>query len=297
MNLIKKLYKKLFISGYWTIAMADLSKSNEFVSMYDNKKNWAADPFIVEHNGKIFIFVELYDYKNKRGKIAVAEFKNLSEKLQFEVIISDKYHFSYPNIFKFNNEYYMIPESGENLSVDLYHAVDFPYKWEKVKTLLFGEDYADSTFFDFENKKYLINYQKKEGKFSLNLYEFCLNKFELIQVDSIITKNDNIRPAGNFFYKNNKIYRPSQKNDLCYGEAIIINEVNGLFDEKIVTTVFPSQIKVLNKKINRVHTLNFLNEMCVIDAFCEKFDLFKIFNMGTRIFRRIIKQGRKKHEK
>ena len=42
-------------------------------------------------------------------------------------IINEPFHMSFPNVFKFENEFYMMPENSESNQLRLYNAVDFPY--------------------------------------------------------------------------------------------------------------------------------------------------------------------------
>ena len=107
----------------------------------------AADPFIFKN----YIFAELMDPKlnstiiegrennkyirlklHKGGYIAVAKNEN---PLIFKPILKDKFHFSYPHIFEYNNDIYMIPETYQSLQLRLYKCKDFPYTWELEKVL------------------------------------------------------------------------------------------------------------------------------------------------------------------
>ena len=60
-------------------------------------------------------------------------------------VIEEPYHLSYPFLFEFEGELYMIPEKARATRVDLYRCVAFPYQWELVKTLIEGFALADST--------------------------------------------------------------------------------------------------------------------------------------------------------
>ena len=43
----------------------------EFRVIKNSFRYWAADPFIFEYAGKIYIFAELYDYVKRRGMFRV----------------------------------------------------------------------------------------------------------------------------------------------------------------------------------------------------------------------------------
>ena len=45
---------------------------------------------------------------------------------------------SYPQVFKWGDEFYMVPETVAAYEVRLYKALEFPFKWVFVKTLMKG---------------------------------------------------------------------------------------------------------------------------------------------------------------
>ena len=47
-------------------------------------------------------------------------------------------HLSYPYVFAHAGAWYMVPESAQDRRVALYRALDVPYEWERVATLIDG---------------------------------------------------------------------------------------------------------------------------------------------------------------
>ena len=45
-----------------------------------------------------------------------------------QIVLDEPFHMSYPYVFKWQEDFYMIPESQEANSVRLYRALDFPTK-------------------------------------------------------------------------------------------------------------------------------------------------------------------------
>ena len=77
--------------------------------------------------------------------------------------MKEKFHLSYPHIFKDNNEYYMIPETMEDSSIRLYKAINFPMKWEFKKTLISNISAVDTTTLFYKNKVWLFTNIAKNG--------------------------------------------------------------------------------------------------------------------------------------
>jgi hypothetical protein len=45
-------------------------------------------------------------------------------------VLERSYHLSYPFIFRWGSDIFMIPETSDNRTVEVYRAVEFPGKWE-----------------------------------------------------------------------------------------------------------------------------------------------------------------------
>ena len=95
-----------------------------------------ADPFIFRRDDTWHMFFEVLPRDTERGVIARAESTDGREWQYRGMVLGEDFHFSYPQIFEWEGEIYMIPESAEDLSVRLYRASSFPEKWECVGKLL-----------------------------------------------------------------------------------------------------------------------------------------------------------------
>ena len=144
-----KILKKLFLETTdWNVAWKK-ENSNRY-NVIDNPEGyWLADSLVFSCCDGIFLFVEAFDKKENIGKIAVLEYDGESFK-NFKIILEKDYHLSYPYVFEFENEYYMIPETSGNNCIEIYKAKKFPYEWEKETELLKG-CYVDTTIYN-DNK-------------------------------------------------------------------------------------------------------------------------------------------------
>ena len=53
-------------------------------------------------------------------------------------MLAEPFHLSYPYVFAWRGEYYMVPECHAAGAVRLYRAAEFPTRWVQVADLLTG---------------------------------------------------------------------------------------------------------------------------------------------------------------
>jgi hypothetical protein len=231
-----------------------------------------ADPFIIEKEGKDYVFFEEFLYKENRGRISVMQLTGDGHTMPVPVL--DKpYHLSYPFIFEFKDETYMIPESSENKTVELYRCIEFPYKWEFVKNLMEDILVIDATVLFHNGKWWLFGTGTSKSFLSSNDQLFLYHSDDLFSSqwtphpgNPIATRVSNCRPAGRIFRSGEKLYRPAQNNaSRQYGYAIKINEIEVLnemeYCEKEVADIIPDGTDFL-----AIHTINFTGKTIVIDS-------------------------------
>ncbi len=283
MNLLKIL-KKILIGGTWYVGLRAI---NEKPKSHYNKVEvpdgqWLADPFLFEDKGRHFLFCEHY-FEN-RNRACISCFEIIKGKaVNGKTIIERPYHMSYPCVFKLKGQYFIIPESSANNTIDIYESTDFPYAWRHKKTLLFGEKYVDSTVYFQGDKCFLLSYKKNQTGWSL---VFFLINAETLSLTKLYEKEFDInvgRPAGSLFVNSGKLIRPAQDCVEKYGENIIFYQVDDI-SKDVYTEHKVGELQVNSLefafKINRVHTINMDSMYEVIDVFKEKLDLlhgFKIF--------------------
>ena len=101
-------------------------RKTPFVVIPNSLRYWAADPMVFTHEGRTYIFAELYDYTLYRGVIGVTEYLGDSRFSPWTPIIREDFHMSYPYVFRVGKDVYMIPETTRRNALLLYRAVEFP---------------------------------------------------------------------------------------------------------------------------------------------------------------------------
>lgn len=110
---------------------------------------WYADPLLYEDdNGKRWLFCEAFNMAENRGDIAVAEFDENDHLLPPRVVLKENFHLSFPTVFDWRGEVWMLPETSADHSLILYRCTQFPDKWEKVQAFSVGRELCDSIIVD-----------------------------------------------------------------------------------------------------------------------------------------------------
>lgn len=116
-----------------------------------------ADPFLVSVGpDRHLVFFEVYDRKAGRGVIAVAESDDLRRWRYQGVVLSEPFHLSFPCVFEWNGDYFLVPESYQAGEVILYRAVTFPYVWRRESVLLSGRFLVDPSICRHEGQWWMF---------------------------------------------------------------------------------------------------------------------------------------------
>ena len=259
-----------------------------FKVIKNSYRYWAADPFIFSHNDKIYIFAELYDYVHRKGIIGYIEFLNGSFN-KWHPIIEEDYHLSFPFIFKYNGEIYIMPESSSSNSLYLYKAVDFPAKWEKQKVLLSNIKIVDTVPFSYKNNNYAFTLRINSGdKNTMHIIKF--DDFGAIFDEKSISRDDSVtRMAGKVIKNGSTMIRVSQNCEYDYGTGIVFSEFHfdedNNYKEKVLKNISYRDVMLDRKMfVNGLHTYNFNDDFEVIDIKTKRFN---IINLLSRIIGKI----------
>jgi len=158
------------------------------------------DPFLICG----YIFAEIV--KKGKGIIAVAKLRN-DNVLDFKPIIEENFHMSYPNVFQYQNHWYMIPETYQSGAIFLYKATNFPYKWERVKKI-YELDGLDSTPFFLNGNWFIFTTSKKtQENHLLTTTSFPLGTWSLVKKGML---KKGYRGGGQPIYKDKMVILPLQ---------------------------------------------------------------------------------------
>lgn len=279
MSVVNNL-KNAITGGEWFIAYND-GATWKLAEAPENQ--WCADPFVIQDGDEYYIFAEQYLKDKDKGCIGYFKFVD-GIPVNQGIIIETSYHMSYPDVFRYKDMFYMIPESSANSTVDLYVAEKFPDKWKKVKSLISGEKLVDTTVYENEDGFFLISYKVASNE--VRVYSLDMERIEVKQISRKKYDKNVGRPGGRLFVEGGKLLRPAQDCSRKYGEALIIYQVDDLnydgnYIEHEVKRIEACEFGI-SKNPERVHQITIAGQYEVVDVLKEKLELLHAIRIYIR---------------
>lgn len=251
---------------------------NSFKKIFPPGGYFWADPFIVRHHNEHLIFFEDFSHSKNKAHISLLKIHDDDSVSSPVRILEKSYHLSYPFILQQGNDFFMIPETTSNHSVEIYRAKQFPYQWEFEMKLFEDVELFDVTIAFHHNKYWMfattVQPETRATNDSLLLFysnELLTTNWTPHPKNPVVTEVNNCRPAGKIFSKDDRLYRPAQNNaSFQYGHAMNINEIIVIneFDyrEKIVQRIAPDE----SDSFVACHTFNHEKGLIILDAATRK---------------------------
>lgn len=279
-HLLHRILKKVdsyFFFDQWIVLIAPSTgyKSLQWVDFkpfIPPLDRFWGDPFIWAHKNKYYIFIEELLYSTNRGSIICITLNEELNIISNQVVLEKPYHLSYPFIFDYEGQLYMIPETKQNNRIELYRCINFPDQWEYEKTLINNVRALDSTLLEANGKWWLFANIQEEGGSSwdtLHLYYAdhpLSDQWTPHPLNPIVKDIHSARPAGRIFLDNNNLIRPSQDCSVRYGYAINFNRITTLTETKYAETCEQTFKPPDHDGILAIHTFNNVAGLTAIDA-------------------------------
>lgn len=291
MNL-QQLLNKLFIIDKWNIGYvyqtADSLISSRKINgkvhwLAEDTADYAADPFAVPVNDKLYLYYEELCFWKGKGTIMMTDGLSFINKKRVNGL--PNLHLSYPFLFTDGDALYCIPETSNAGEIALYRAdPEHMGNFSKVSVLAKGKAFVDSSLI-FHHDKYWL-FTSISGNYG-ELYIYYSDKltgpFKAHAQNPVKVPNDISRSAGRLFTSGDKLYRPSQNPQNNYGGSVVITEITQLnekeFGYKKIMEVCPVQ-----PYGHGLHTLNFAGCFLIIDG---KRQIFSLLNPAKKIIRKL----------
>ena len=195
-----------------------------------------ADPFLFEHGGAAFLFVEAYPWATRKGVIACARLGPDGRPGAFETVLEQPYHLSYPQVFAHGGDILMLPETASVRRLELYRATDFPRGWERAAVMLEDLRIADATLLQHEGRWWLFASVAEHGGSSWDeVFAWHgpspFGPWTAHAGNPLVSDARAGRPAGRFVRRGGRLYRPAQDSEAGYGAGLAWCEVLELTPE------------------------------------------------------------------
>ncbi len=297
-------FRELFLCEIWNVALVKTpaqcflqpgSQSPEPMWLpAAGRGSYHADVFGFEQDGTMNLFVEAYNYHAQRGKIAAFYLETATLKAQPPITLLEKdYHLAYPFIFWYESNWYCMPETANNMSLDIYQYSPETKCLSYLTTLLTGIAAVDATLYNCNGYWWLFFTQKGSTNTELHIWysDKIFGTYRPHANNPVKTDIRSARPAGPLFEYENALYRPAQNCAETYGGSVCINRISKLsptqFKEEAVSHVRPFGH---HKWKAGLHTLSSAGNYTLIDG---KRYAFVMRSFLHQLKRKTLRIGRK----
>ena len=279
-KLVASKFQHMLNSEQWTLAYRFRSgpcDANNTLYRFKNllppKESFWADPCVIQVAERYYVFIEEYLYATGKGHVSVIELDRKGVVNGPTKVLERDYHLSYPFVFEWNNEYYMVPESAANKTIELYRSTSFPFEWQLEKVLMTDIRAADATLAEIDGTWWMfasIAEHSIPDELFLFFADTPLGPWTAHPRNPVKSDVRGSRPAGKLFDWNGSVYRPAQDSSGRYGYAMSINRITKLdregFREEQVSSILPNW----NNQLLGTHTLSICGDLTVIDCLVKR---------------------------
>ena len=303
-NKIRFHFRELFLCEMWNVGLVK-TPVHSFLQPIAQRINpewlptasrsmYNADAYGFEQDGKINMLVETYNYREQRGKISAICIETATLKaLPPKTVLDTGYHLAYPFIFRYEDDWYCMPETADNMRLEIYSYNPEAPSLTFITTLLTGISAVDATLYNHNGYWWLFFTKKGSTNTQLQIWysDKIFGIYRPHANNPVKTDIRSARPAGPLFEYEDALYRPAQDCSRTYGGRVNINRVTELsptaFIEEIVSQVAPFEH---HKWKTGIHTLCAAGNFTIIDG---KRHTFVMSSFLHQLKRKTLMIGRK----
>ena len=229
-----------------------------------------ADPFPVVHEGRTFVFIEEQVFSEPFGHVSVMEVLPDGSHSTPRAVLERPYHLSYPFVFRWADQWYLLPESLAGGRLELLRATDFPYRWETDRILL-DEAVVDATLAPIDGQWWMFAAKMPAPDLDcdeLHLYRAPspLGPWTAHPRNPVRSDVSRSRPAGRFVFHDGSWWWPVQDGAKRYGYAVRWHRIERLDDDGLEDAPGPVLRPSGRRGLLAVHTMNVAGGVCLADG-------------------------------
>jgi hypothetical protein len=192
----------------------------------DTPASGVADPFMIQRDGKWYMFFEVIPKGKGRGAIGLATSLDGLNWRYEQIVLSEPFHLSYPCVFEWDGAIYMVPETSWRDSVRLYRAESFPTGWAFQKTLLALKNVADATPLYYDDTWWLFTSVASHDCLRLFYSNELMGPWREHPRSPLVEgSRRTARPGGRPLLVDGRLFRLAQDTYPTYGSALRAFEV------------------------------------------------------------------------
>jgi len=197
--------------------------------VHDVPAAFVADPFMCRRGENWYMFMEVMNQLTHKGQIGVATSNDRQSWSYQRIVLAEPFHLSYPHVFEWSGDFFMIPETGEAGGIRLYRATGFPDCWSLVKKIIDDGVFLDSSIFQYQERWWLFTANPEaDGSLTLRLFSALepLGPWEEHPRSPIMRCNLHfVRPAGRVVIVDGRPIRFAQDMVPVYGSQVHAFEI------------------------------------------------------------------------
>ena len=196
----------------------------------DIPAEFVADPFLVRRGSTWYMFFEILNASTGKGDIGLAISDDALNWRYWGVVLSEEFHLSYPLVFSWQGEYFMIPETLDLEGVNIYRASRFPDVWQREGCILEGV-FADPTIFRFAEQWWLFACPRPYIHDTLSLFSSpdLMGPWQPHAQNPLSSADPwRARPGGRVIEHQGRLLRFAQVCEPDYGTAVRAFEIETL---------------------------------------------------------------------
>jgi hypothetical protein len=198
----------------------------------DLAATYVADPFMLEDAGRWHMFFEVVGWHDDRGRIGHATSNDCLRWKYEGIVLDETFHVSYPYVFEWAGEKYMVPETYAAGGVWLYRAAKFPSGWVATSTVVEGPCLVDPSVVRVDETWWLFvgaGSEKQQDMLLLFYAENLTGPWREHPRSPIVSGDAHIsRPAGRLTSAEGRLLRFTQRCTPEYGLDVRAFEVTRL---------------------------------------------------------------------
>jgi hypothetical protein len=235
--------------------------------------HFRADPFGLWRCGRLHVFAEAFDYRDRLGHIDALVYDDALKLLDCRPVLKKPWHLSYPFVFEAEGETWMLPEAYKSGTLTLYRARDFPFVWEPVCDLPLDGPAIDATpvFFDGTWWLFYTPSHSKTARLS-HLHVAWANQltgpWHVHPGNPVRIDLTGARPGGVPWVNANTLVLPVQDCARTYGAAIVPLRIDRLDEQGFAATKLPrlTAPSAMAPFTDGLHTLAAVGSLTLIDV-------------------------------
>ena len=270
-NIARRLYQLCYRTPHWRVGWRRLEgddlldlrhhPSSGWADLPDDGRRFYADPFPIAKDGRVTLFVEDFIHAIGKGIVSAVEFGPSGPLGRPVPVLEEDIHLSYPFVFERDGEMWMIPETHQRDTVELYRAESFPSGWVREAVLVSGVTASDATLVEHDGVWWMFaTVRDGGGAFSDALHLWHAPDFRgpwtAHCANPVLIDIASARPAGRMVSRRGALLRPVQDCRDGYGAALGLARVTRLdrygYSQAVETILGPGPLW----PGRRLHTLN-----------------------------------------